>query len=139
MINLCSQVYDNAFQFYRFSVCRNGSSCNRLWFRPCCHGFFAFFMPYEKAIAINIFEFIWATLFLAFKNRKYIPWKVLFPLLIPSVVIAGISAYLSLSVDSSVMFLLRGFVLVILAYGGLLCCHGYRFCLGKGNLQKDQR
>lgn len=82
---------------------------------PVVLAFMPLFVPYEKAIAINIFEFIWATIFLSFKNRKYIPWKVLCPILIPSVILAALSAYWSLSVDSSIMFLLLGFVLIILA------------------------
>ena len=82
---------------------------------PVVLAFLPLMVGYSKAIAINTFVMIWATIFLSVKCRKNIPWKILLPILIPSVIIAGLAAYFSISVSSDLMMIMLGFVLIVLA------------------------
>ena len=70
---------------------------------------------YTKAVALNTGIAIVSTIYMSVKHRRDIQWRTLLPLLIPSVIIGMTVTVFSFKVNSSLMMLLLGVMLIALA------------------------
>lgn len=77
--------------------------------------FLPMIFPYTKAVALNTGIAIVSTVYMSIRHRRDIQWKILLPILIPSVIIGMTVTALSFRVDSGVMLVLLGIMLVALA------------------------
>lgn len=82
--------------------------------------FLPLILPYTKAVALNTGIAIVSTIYMSIKHRKDIQWKTLLPILIPSVVIGMTVTAFSFRVDSKLMLILLGVMLIVLAVWSFL-------------------
>ena len=78
-------------------------------------GFLPLMMSYSKAMGLSIVMVSISTLYVSWKYRDAIRWKVMLPVLIPTAVICAIVNILSAKVSSNVMYLLLGMMFVAVA------------------------
>ncbi len=75
----------------------------------------AMFFPYSKTLAMVLAISFVSTFYLSVKYRKYTNWKVMMPILIPCFISGALATYFSISVDSNIMFILLGLMLMAIA------------------------
>ena len=85
-----------------------------------CMAFLPLLFPYSKALALNQTAALIGTLLLTIRYFRYIRWKVLIPLLIPTVIIGSICTVFSVSVSGTFLFILLGVVFIVLSVYYLL-------------------
>ena len=72
-------------------------------------------IPYSKAIVVYQLICTFSTIYLAYKLRKDIQWKIMFPLLVPTVLLGAVGTVFSIKAPGDFMYLLLGGMLVALA------------------------
>ena len=77
--------------------------------------FLPLLMDYSKAMGLTILLVTFSTVFISVKYRHDIQWKTMLPMLIPTAVICGIVNLLSAKVNSTMLYLLLGFMFVAVA------------------------
>ena len=77
--------------------------------------FLPLLMDYSKAMGLTILLVTFSTVFISVKYRHDIQWKTMLPVLIPTAVICGIVNTLSAKVNSTMLYLLLGFMFVAVA------------------------
>lgn len=77
--------------------------------------FISMLFPYAHALALIQCIGIISTAYVALKNIKYIRWKVLLPLLIPTLLIGSVFTVLSIKATGNWIFILLGLMLIFLA------------------------
>ena len=75
-------------------------------------GFLPLLMDYSKALGLSILLVSISTIYISVKYRDSIRWKIMLPMLIPTVIICGAVNILSAGVSSNVMYLLLGVMFV---------------------------
>lgn len=80
-------------------------------FTPITMAFFPHMMDYNKSIAISLIVIFLSTLILSVKYRKYVNWKILLPILIPTFIMNALAALLSANISSESMYVYLGFML----------------------------
>ena len=77
--------------------------------------FFPFLFPFSTAVTLNQIIAIVSTSLLTIKYWKSIQWKILWPILLPSIILGTLVILLSISVSSQKLSMLLGFFLVLLS------------------------
>lgn len=77
--------------------------------------FMPLLFPYNTAVALNQITALANCIYLAIRYCKKIKWKVLLPLLIPTLLVGVFFTYFSFSIDVSIIRLLLGMLLVSIA------------------------
>ena len=75
-------------------------------------GFLPLLMDYSKAMGLSIVLVSISTLYISWKYRDHIQWRIMLPMLIPTAVINAVVNLLSAKVSSDIMYLLLGFMFV---------------------------
>jgi len=75
----------------------------------------AMFFPYDKTLALVLAISLISTSYLSIKYRKHTNWKVMLPILIPCFLSSVLATYFSIGIDSDLMFILLGLMLVVIA------------------------
>ena len=78
-------------------------------------GFLPLIMEYSKAMGLSIVMVSISTVYISVKYRDSIRWRVMLPVLIPTMIICGIVNILSAKVSSDRMYLLLGVMFVAVA------------------------
>ena len=78
-------------------------------------GFLPLIMEYSKAMGLSIVMVSISTVYISAKYRDSIRWRVMLPVLIPTMIICGIVNILSAKVSSDRMYLLLGVMFVAVA------------------------
>ena len=78
-------------------------------------GFLPLIMEYSKAMGLSIFMVSISTVYISVKYRDSIQWRVMLPVLIPTMIICGIVNILSAKVSSDSMYLLLGIMFVAIS------------------------
>ena len=84
-------------------------------FTPVTMAFLPNMLDYSKAVAVSLAVIFVSTLILSIRYRKYVRWKILLPLLIPTFIFNGIAAFVSTNLSSGILYLLLGFMLIAIA------------------------
>ncbi len=84
-------------------------------FTPVTMAFLPCFMDYNKSVAVSLGVIFVSTLILSIRYRKYVQWKILLPLLIPTLILNGVAAFVSTNLSSGFLYLLLGFMLIGIA------------------------
>lgn len=78
-------------------------------------GFFPLLFSYTKSVALCQAVAVATTTVMAIRYRKHVPWRTFLPLLVPTIAISSVFTFVSISLNSNVMFMILGSVLVLLA------------------------
>lgn len=81
-------------------------------FTPLAMAFLPNMLDYSKAVAVSLAVIFVSTLILSIRYRKYVRWKILLPLLIPTMICNGIAAFVSTNLSSGLLYLMLGFMLI---------------------------
>lgn len=82
--------------------------------------FLPLILPYTKAVALSTGIAIVSTIYMSVRHRRDIQWRTLLPILFPSVIIGMTVTAFSFRVDSGLMLILLGVMLVVLAVWSFL-------------------
>lgn len=67
-------------------------------FTPITMAFFPNMMEYNKSVGVSLIIIFVSTLIISFKYRKFVQWKILLPLLIPTFIMNGMAALINGSI-----------------------------------------
>lgn len=81
-------------------------------FTPITMVFLPNMIDYNKSVAVSIIIIFLSTLIVSVKYRKFVNWKILLPILLPTFIINGIAAMVSAGISSDFMYILLGFMLL---------------------------
>lgn len=82
---------------------------------PLLMAFLPMFMPFNDAIVIFLILAIMSNVVLTIMYFRYIQWKVLLPILIPTVLLVAGIAFFAVNIEAEIMYLALGFLLIALA------------------------
>ena len=80
-------------------------------FTPITMAFLPNMMDYNKSIAVSLAIIFLSTLIISFRYRKFVQWKILLPLMIPTFIMNGLAAVVSTNISSGKMYIYLGFML----------------------------
>lgn len=73
------------------------------------------FLPYNEAIVINLILSFVSNIVIGAPYFRRIQWKIVLPILIPTVIICSITALFAVQADSRIMYILLGFFFIALS------------------------
>ena len=84
-------------------------------FGPLAMAFFPMILPYNEAIVLFLILAILSNLVLTVTYFRHINFKVMLPILIPTVIICTVIAYFAVDIDSSIIYFALGILLILLS------------------------
>lgn len=82
---------------------------------PVLVAFLPMIMEYNQAILTFLVLAIIGNAVLAFRNIKYVRWKALLPILIPTIVLTDVIAFFAVDINTDIIYMALGFLLIILS------------------------
>lgn len=82
---------------------------------PVLVAFLPMIMEYNQAILTFLVLAIIGNAVLAFKYIKYVRWKALLPILIPTIVLTDVIAFFAVDINTDIIYMALGFLLIILS------------------------
>lgn len=84
-------------------------------FTPITMAFLPNMMAYDKSVAISLIIIFVSTLIISFRYRRFVKWRILLPLLIPTFILNAVAAFISNRFSSEIMYTFLGFMLICVA------------------------
>lgn len=82
---------------------------------PLVMGLLPLFLPFNDAVLIFQIVAIISNLYLSIKYIRFIRWRALLPILIPTLLISTITTFFAVNINSSYIYLALGIILVIIS------------------------